>query len=561
MATLNWIGKEAVVNHHRQVPYRLLKAHADLSVGEDDGNASGNLLVQGDNLEALKALLPYYGGKVKCIYIDPPYNTGNEGWVYNDNVNSPQIRAWLEKTVEGELRAVGKEGEDLSRHDKWLCMMYPRLALLREFLTEDGAIFVSIDDNEVHHLRCLMNEIFGTRNFISNLVWWKRVSPANDATFFSSDHDHLLVFARNADEWLPNRLVHNAEQRKYYTNPDNDSRGPWNSAAYTCAKTADERPNLYYPIVNPTTKKEVWPSKKRVWAYEPKTHEDNVKKGLLYWGKDGTGKMPRIKKFLESARPVVPRSIWSYEEAGHNQQGKLEALDILPASVDFATPKPTKLIERVLQVASDKDSLIMDSFAGSGTTGHAVLAMNKADGGNRKFILVEMDETIATTITRERLARVVDGYHPGGDKKKPKVEGLGGGFRYASLGPTLFDEYGRFRTGEDKVTFAQLAAHIYFTQTGEPLPKQVNGKRSPLIGSWKGTAYYLLYNGILGDKTPDGGNVLTRDVLAKLPPHPKQNAMGDAPRVVFGEACRLSESTLRANSIVFKQIPYQVEVG
>ena len=561
MATLNWIGKEAVVNHHRQVPYRLLKAHADLSVGEDDGNASGNLLVQGDNLEALKALLPYYGGKVKCIYIDPPYNTGNEGWVYNDNVNSPQIRAWLEKTLEGTPRAVGKEGEDLSRHDKWLCMMYPRLALLREFLTEDGAIFVSIDDNEVHSLRMVMDEIFGRANFVATVVWQKVFTVKNSARHFSDMHDYVVVYAKDADIWQRNLLPRSEELDASYTNPDNDPRGPWTTNAIQAR-------NFYgagtYEIESPTGKAFL-PPKGTYWRVSEQNFKELDADNRIWWGKDGTN-IPRIKKFLAEAKQgVVPATLWTHADAGQNAEAKTELRAVIGGDEDddsfFITPKPTRLLRRILEIASDKDSIIMDSFAGSGTTGHAVLAMNKADGGNRKFILVEMDETIATTITRERLARVVEGYHPGGDKKKPKVEGLGGGFRYASLGPTLFDEYGRFRTGEDKVTFAQLAAHIYFTQTGEPLPKQVNGKRSPLIGSWKGTAYYLLYNGILGDKTPDGGNVLTRDVLAKLPPHPKQNAMGDAPRVVFGEACRLSESTLRANSIVFKQIPYQVEVG
>ncbi len=554
MATLNWIGKEAVVNHHRQVPYRLLKAHADLSVGEDDGNASGNLLVQGDNLEALKALLPYYGGKVKCIYIDPPYNTGNEGWVYNDNVNSPQIRAWLEKTVEGELRAVGKEGEDLSRHDKWLCMMYPRLALLREFLTEDGAIFVSIDDNEVHHLRLIMDEIFGARQFIGTVAWQHSVQGKNDAKLLSVHHNYVVAYSRNVGfecRKLPRKESHNVN----YANPDNDPRGAWRSGD---VRSPHHRDKLKFNIVSPRGK--VIRPPEKGWRWSKDTVEDKIKSGEIVFV-DGDTRIVR-KIYLDEQEGRVPESIWFGDDVGTTRQATAMVAEILADdNVVFDTPKPIGVAETVIRMVAGPDDLVMDSFAGSGTTGHAVLAMNKADGGNRKFILVEMDEKIATTITRERLARVVEGYHPGGDKKKPKVEGLGGGFRYASLGPTLFDEYGRFRTGEDKVTFAQLASHIYFTQTGEPLPKQVNGKRSPLIGSWKGTAYYLLYNGILGDKTPDGGNVLTRDVLAKLPPHPKQNAMGDAPRVVFGEACRLSESTLRANSIVFKQIPYQVEVG
>jgi site-specific DNA-methyltransferase (adenine-specific)/adenine-specific DNA-methyltransferase len=398
MPTLNWIGKEAVVDHHLRVPTRLLECDRDLSIGDPDAE---NLLVEGDNLEALKALLPRYRGQVKCIYIDPPYNTGNENWVYNDNVNDPRIRKWL-----GEV--VGREAEDLCRHDKWLCMMYPRLALLRDFLREDGSIFVSIDDTEVGNCRLIMDEIFGARNLASNLVWHKRVSPANDAKLFSTDHDHILVYAKDLKKWAPHRLAHSEEQKGYYSNPDKDPRGPWNSGAYTCAKTADERPNLFYPITNPNTGEEVLPSRKRVWAYDADAHARNVENKLVWWGKTGHATKPRIKKFLSTARPVVPRSIWSHKEAGHNQEAKLESLALLPDNVHFATPKPVRLIRRVLEVASDPDSIILDSFAGSGTTGQAVLQANISDGGSRRCVLVELDPSIAQRVTSQRLSRAID---------------------------------------------------------------------------------------------------------------------------------------------------------
>lgn len=551
MATLNWIGKEAVVNHHRQVPYHLLKADPSLSVGEDGGLASGNLLVQGDNLLALKALLPYYGGKVKCIYIDPPYNTGNEGWVYNDNVNSPEMRAWLAK-------AVGKEGEDLSRHDKWLCMMYPRLALLREYLTEDGLIFVNLDDTEAARARLLMDELFGVRHFLAAISWEKRYTRSNNAKLFYSLKDTILVYRRSDSV---SELVEPRTEKSdsIYKNPDNDKRGAWTTSSYVNPATKAKRPNLVYGIKNPYTGKTVnHPT--HAWKYEPAEHARHVEEKRLWWGKDGKAKFPRLKNYLEEYDAdggLVPVDVWNYEDSGTTDEGGQELKDIFGSAV-FDNPKPTRLIQRILRLAADKNSIIMDSFAGSGTTGHAVLAMNQADGGNRRFICIEMDPTIATTITAQRLQKVVEGYHPGRDKKQERVEGLGGGFRYVTLGPTLFDEYGCFRSGEDKVTFAQLAAHIYFTQTGEPIPKAVNGKRSPLIGTFRGTAYYLLYNGVLGDKSPDGGNVLTREVLGGLPGNP---AGADKPRVVFGEACRLSESTLRKGHVEFKQIPYRVEVG
>ena len=540
MPTLDWIGKKAVVGHHRQVPYRLLHCNGKLSAGDPD---AGNLLVQGDNLLALKALLPYYAGKVKCIYIDPPYNTGNEKWVYNDAVNSPEMRNWLGKVV-------GAEAEDLSRHDKWLCMMYPRLSLLRDFLTEDGAIFVSIDDNELHHLRNLMEDVFGARNFVATLAWQKRVSPANDAKLFSSDHEYLVVYARQIGFWRPNRLPRSEDQLRNYRNPDNDPRGPWNSATYTCNKTADERPNLYHGIKNPNTGETIWPKKTAVWKYDAERHRRNEKDNLVWWGLDGRAKMPRIKKLLLGARDVVPRSVLLYTEFGHTQEARSELLNLVKEN-PFTTPKPVRLIRRIMQIATENDSLILDSFAGSGTTGHAVLDLNKAEGGSRRFILVEMDENIARNVAAQRLTRVVDGFTVKKENgNATEVLGLGGGFRYCTLGEPLFDEAGNIR---ESVKFSDLAAHVFFTETGSPIPKRANGK-TPLLGVHDGTAIYLLFNGVMGDRRVNGGNVLTTEVLRKLPEH-------DGPKVVYGEGCRLSKPRLKRAGVVFKQVPYEIKVN
>ncbi|MGZ8500955.1 MAG: site-specific DNA-methyltransferase [Candidatus Binatia bacterium] len=443
------------------------------------------------------------------MYIDPPYNTGNENWIYNDNVNSPLIREWLGKVV-------GKEGETLDRHDRWLCMMYPRLAVLRQFLCDDGAIFVSIDDNEAFNLQCVMNEIFGEHNFVTDIAWHKRVSPANDAKYFSTDHDHILVYARDKTKWRPHRVPRSDDQLKYYSNPDDDPRGPWNSSAYTCAKTAEERPNLYYPIINPNSKVEIWPSKTRVWAYDRERHSENVEQDVVWWGKDGRARMPRLKKYL-GGRDVVPRSIWGYDEAGHNQEANLELAAILPEQ-HFATPKPSRLIQRIFQVATDRDSLVLDSFAGSGTTGHAALQLNQKDHGNRRFILVEMEPSIARGITSERVRRISSGYS---NTKRQPIDGLGGGFRYCELGEPLFDENGKIR---ETVSFPELARHVYFSETGEPLPRE-RVKKSPFLGSCRGVGIYLLYNGILHDKSANGGNVLTRAVLVELPPFDGQKVI------------------------------------
>ena len=342
MPSLNWIGKEAVINHHRQVPYHLLRCDNSLSCGDPD---SGNLLVEGDNLLALKALLPYYAGQVKCIYIDPPYNTGNENWVYNDNVSSPEMKKWLG-------RVVGGETEDLSRHDKWICMMYPRLTLLREFLSEDGAIFISIDDGEVSRLRLVLDEIFGQSNFIATIIWQKKQSPQNDAINLSDMHDYILVYAKKAKQnrndqtgWQRNLLPRSDKQNRRYKNPDNDPKGDWTSVDYTCNKNSEERPNLYYPILNPNTGKEIMPSQSRVWRFEKETHQKNREENRVWWGKDGKN-FPRLKLYIhEVEKGIVPTTWWTREEFGDNQESRRELRSIFGADEgDFQTPKPTRLM-------------------------------------------------------------------------------------------------------------------------------------------------------------------------------------------------------------------------
>lgn len=529
MPTLNWIGKKAVENHHRQVPFHLLKDVPELSVGEP---GTGNLIVEGDNLLALKALLPYYAGQVKCIYIDPPYNTGEENWIYNDNVNSPEIRKWLGKVVGGEL-------DDLTRHDKWLSMMYPRLLLLRDMLREDGAIFISIDDNEMAHLHNLMDEIFGSNNFLANIVWQKRTSP--DARLhLGPAHDFIVAYARNLSKLKPTlkRVPVSEARNKAYKNPDNDPRGAWASVDIT-GQTGHATSDQFYEITTPTGKK-IKPPSGRCWAMAERTFLDLVADNRIWFGKKGESR-PRHKKFLRESGGVTTWTWWPHAEAGNNQEATKELNEIMGRSDVFDNPKPTRLIRRILQLAAERDSIILDSFAGSGTTGNATLQLNKEDGGNRRFILIEMESNIGRNVAAERLKRVIKGV---GD-----FPSLGGGFRFSSLGDPLFDERGNIRS---TVRFADLALHVYFTETGESLPKQ--GKAtSPLIGKCNGMAVYLLYNGILKDKSPDGGNVLTLSTLQHLPKH-------DGPKVIYGTACRLGAERLRRESIVFKQLPYKLKV-
>jgi len=441
---------------------------------------------------------------------------------------------------------VGPEAEDLYRHEKWLCMMYPRLKDLREFLRSDGAIFVSIADHEVHNLRHVMDEVFGPRNFVATLIWQKMYAPKSSAKHFSEDHDYVVVYAKDGETWRPNLVPRTTAQDSLYKNRDDDPRGPWrpNNLA---ARNPYSRGT--YAIRCPGGRVIPGPPKGSYWRISEEKLWELHAQGRIWWGKTGNS-VPAPKIFLSEVKQGrVPQTFWSFNEVGHTQEGKKELLSLCDfedsASV-FITPKPTRLVKRILEIATDKDSLVLDSFAGSGTTGHAVLDLNKADGGSRRFILVEMEEAICQNVTAQRLRKVVEGYT---NAKGEKVEGLGGGFRYCRLGPTIFDETGNIRSG---VTFGQLAAHVYFAETGEPLPKR-NGGRTPLLGAHNGKAIYLLFNGILGDKSPAGGNVLTSAVLKSLPPH-------DGPRVIYGEGCRLGKPRLKRERIVFKQIPYGIKV-
>ncbi len=537
MPTLDWIGKKAVVNHHREVPYRLIHCDKDKSHGDPD---AGNLLVQGDNLEALKALLPYYAGKVKCIYIDPPYNTGNEGWVYNDNVNSPEIKAWLGATV-------GKEAEDLSRHDKWLCMMYPRLRLLKDFLREDGAIFISIGDEEFHHLTLLMNEIFGKTKFQANIVWQSRYSVSNDAVF-SNSHNFIVVFSKNPEIWkmVRNRLQRNEKQSSQYTNSDRDPRGPWRAIPWDAPNI---RENLSYPIRTPSGSVK-FPPKGRHWSRTEDQWNALVEAGLAYFGKNGDG-APSFKRYLNEAEGVVPSTWWAHEEAGHTDEASKE-LAAFDLDIRFDTPKPKRLISRILQIATSPGDIILDSFAGSGTTGHAMLELNACDTGGRRFVLIEMDSNISSLVTKERLQKVIDGYLKGGDIEK-RIEGTGGGFRFCTLGEPLFDADGNVNPS---VTFPDLAAHVFFCETGSPIPARADGSAS-LIGTFQGRAIHLLHSAESpGVAREDMGNVLTTAVLDALP-MPSADFSGTL--VVYAEGCSVPEERLAERGVVFKQIPYQIE--
>ena len=399
---LTWIGKD---QRPRLEPRILLENparshHAAQRVSEND--LFDNRLIKGDNLLALKALEAEFTGKVKCVFIDPPYNTGSAFTHYDDGLE----------------------------HSIWLGLMRDRLEIIRRLLSDDGSLWITIDDNEAHYLKVLCDEVFGRGNFISNAVWQKKYAPANDALWLSDSHDHIIIYAKSKLTWRPNKLKRTDEQDKLYKNQDSDPRGAWMSDNYTCAKTAEERPNLYYAVTNPNTGEKIFPKKTRVWAFEKSTHEKHVAENMIYWGKDGKNSTPRLKKFKSELKSQgrVATTIWLHEEAGHNQDAKREQLSINPKN-PFQTPKPEKLLHRIIELASNEGDLILDSFAGSGTTGAVAHKMG------RRWIMVEIGEHADTHIV-PRLKKVIDGQDPGGVTDATGWKG-GGGFRYYTLAPTL----------------------------------------------------------------------------------------------------------------------------
>lgn len=529
MPTLQWIGKDKVVSHHLHVPVRELKHQYGFSDGvETDKNLhSGNKIIHGDNLEALKALLPEYEGKIKCIYIDPPYNTGNENWVYNDNVNDPKIKKWLDTVV-------GKEGEDLSRHDKWLCMMYPRLQLLHKLLADDGAIFISIDDNEQANLRVVCDEIFGASNFINNIIWQKKYSPQNDARFFSDMHDFIVCYAKNKNPknklgWTRRLLPRNEEQNKRYKNPDNDPRGPWKSSDLS-VKTYSK--DYDYPIITPSGRV-VSPPQGRCWRTSKSSFEKLVLDNRIWFG-ENEGNVPSIKRFLSEVQDgTVPVTIWLRDDVGDNQEARQELKKIFfDYEFPFDTPKPVRLIERIVNISCGPNDIILDSFAGSGTTAHAVLNLNALDNGNRKFILIEM-ESYAQSITAERVKRIIKGY---GNK-----DSIAGSFDFFELGNTLFTKEGYINEAAN-IDF--IKNYIYYSETRSSINASNQKADDPFLGLHNDTAYYFLY---------EKGKVTTlnHSFLSTI----KTKAEN---YIIYADNCVLTKSFMQLYRITFKKIPRDI---
>ena len=644
MPSLQWIGKEKVINHHQEVPFRVLEHQYGFTAEEGRTKAesgSGNKIIHGDNLEALKALLPEYEGRIKCIYIDPPYNTGEEKWVYNDNVNDPRLLKWL-----GEV--VGKPGEDFTRHDKWLCMMYPRLVLLRQLLTDDGAIFISIDDNEQERLKCLCNEVFGATCFVGDVIWEKNYSPRNDSKGIPTATDHILVYGKQPG-WKPKRMERTAEMDEKYKNPDNDV-ALWRSDN-PCAPNAKTHQGMVYAIQHPFTGKMLYPYNGACWRYQQSDMLDIMKgwckyelrdlddaeqraavcgiapeevkegvKGIVlsedletsrhkaqavydrgqwprfYFTNGGQGGIAR-KTYLDNVQGKLVTTLWPHEEVGHTDGAKKELKAIFGGNIPFDTPKPVSLIERILQIATDDDSIILDSFAGSGTTAHAVLKMNRENPNSfRKFILVELMD-YADTITSERVKRVVNGYPYKGKKEtelyskkltigqlrqadkllkeaqavadanqgkytsvsNPTIKdnclkvigknvydefmtGTSGTFDYYELGATLLNADGNLN---QDIAEEKIRQYIYYTETRQPLLRKRSEAHKYLLDTYGHTGYYFYY-------IPYQETTLNRDTLRILTEQAERY-------IVYADQCLLPESLLASQNIIFKKIPRDIK--
>ena len=509
MPTLEWATREADLRAADRVPYRLLDDVPDLGAGE--GAASG-LLVEGDNLEALKALLPFYGGRVRCIYIDPPYNTRSAFQHYDDNLE----------------------------HAKWLGMIVPRLQLLREFLSEDGSIWVNIDDHEGHYLKVVMDEVFGRSRFIANLAWQKRYSRDNNAAI-GDVHEHILIYAADPDTFKKTRNLVEPDARtmRAYSNPNDDPRGPWQSVSFT---GAEYRANMMYPIEGPdgTTH---YPPEGRHWAALEPEYQRLKADGRIWFGARGTG-VPRVIRYLSEVRGLVPWSWLPHEEVGHTGEAKRE-VNTLFDDVTFDTPKPERLLQRILHIATNPGDLVLDSFLGSGTTAAVAHKMG------RRWIGVEVGAH-ARTHAAVRLRKVVEG-EQGGISEDAGWQG-GGAFRFATLGATAFDGVGRINPD---VTWSDLAAHVWFAETRRA--REVEQADGPLIGVHNGGAVALLWNGVLKDRSPAGGNVLVHPVLRIIREDIALRHPGfDGGLTVYGAATRLSPATLKRERITFKQTPYAV---
>ncbi|MDT0602547.1 site-specific DNA-methyltransferase [Thalassotalea castellviae] len=540
MPILNWLNKEQAVTTAKNCSYRLLNRIPELSYGDQD---TDNMIIQGDNLEALKSLLPTHAGKVKCIYIDPPYNTKSAFETYDDNLE----------------------------HSKWLTTMYPRLELLWELLAEDGVILVSINDDEGHYLKVVCDEIFGRKNFISSLIWHYEGNTDNQAKIINY-HEYIHLYSKSGRIENINVIDPNINK---------DSKLNKGEIRNTIVKNGPKNPvkSVVIPSGFPANFKDgVIKSSNVNW---PKYESDIIVKDFKVLNENiastGWSSKKILEEFIQSDFKFVLDSKGQETRFEVTKSGAIEAvkkrkkdkghflsvlrgfgttnqmrIQLSKLNLTFSYPKPVELVKYLINAFTGEGDIVLDSFAGSGTTGHALLTANHQEKTGRKFILIEMSESNAATVIQPRLRHVIDGH------EKAEIVATGGGFNYYQLGDVVFNESGALQEG---ISFQALAAHIWFSITRKSLPTVISEnldsiEKSPLIGVFNGIAIYLLYNGILGDKRPQGGNVLTSKVLAVLPEHP-ENLNGK--KLIFGETSRMGSERLIKENIIFKQIPYDIK--
>ncbi|MFX0195465.1 MAG: site-specific DNA-methyltransferase [Candidatus Hodarchaeota archaeon] len=528
MAQIQFKGKSFVQNHHLLVKYHELIPIKNKSL-TDKVSLHDNLIIYGDNLKALKALLPIYAGKIKCIYIDPPYNTGNEKWVYNDNVNSPMMQQWLGKAV---------DQEDLTRHDKWLCMMMPRLKLLKELLRDDGVIFASIDDNEIHRLRLVMDEVFGEEHRVGTFTWRRRMNPdSRNINGVSEDHEYVLCYVRSEI-----RFTGSEKNLEKYTNPDDDPRGPWMSMDMTGLANKQQRPNLHYSIVDPSTGKSYDPPPQRGWAYSKDRVITMIEKGEVIFPATDRGR-PRQKKYLKDLKTeTMGFSTWL--DLGFTNTDGTRMLQRIFQKKVFDFPKPVELIQSLISQVTSHSDIILDSFAGSGTTAHATLAINKEDGGKRKFILVEC-ENYANELTAERVRRVINGVPEAKDENLKK--GLGGTFSYFELGEPI--ELENILSGDRLPSYSELARYIFYTATGEEFDAKALNEKNNFVGESRNYKVYLFYEPNI-EKLKNIALTLDRAKSIGKP--------GEKRRLVFAPTKYLDQAHLDELRIDFAQLPFEI---
>ena len=562
MPSLQFKGKVFVENYHLAVPFHELKPVRSKGMSKK-ASLHDNLIVEGDNLAALKALLPTYHAKVKCIYIDPPYNTGNEGWAYNDNVNSPMMQDWLGKVV---------DREDLTRHDKWCCMMLPRLKLLRELLRDDGAIFVSIDDNEVHRLRCLMDEVFGEENFVGSFVW--ECTGKNDARFISVGHDYVLCYARNMESLRANgnrwrvfkegaddvqrKAAAFVKQRDGDYDAASDDLKAWFSSldkkhkawAHRHYNWIDARGVYFagdvswpggggptYEVLHPETGKPV-KVPARGWVFpSADAMEKAIADNRIHFGDDET-RVPTLKRYLHETDHQVLTSVFYQDRRAAHQS----LVRILP-DAPFEYPKDERVLRRLFEAVTSDDDIILDSFAGSGSTAHAVLALNKQDGGNRRFLLIECED-YAEEITAQRVWRVIKGVPD--SKDEHLKQGVGGTFSYFKLGLPMRQE--SLLDGSNLPSYEKLAGYVFFTATGEEFEPEKIRKETWFIGRSRLYDVFLIYE---ADIEKLKNMALTLDVARTLPRDQRN-------KLVFAPTKYLDREFLHRYHVTFQQLPFQI---